>query len=61
LRIQRSNFSSFLRLKKVQGKKKREAAERDAVKQKELPPLIDDLDNTAPLNLLSSKDEDVIF
>ena len=48
------------RLKKVQSKKKRDTANRDASKTEE-PPIIYDSDDTAPVNLLSSKDEDVIF
>jgi V-type H+-transporting ATPase subunit D len=57
----------FQRLKKVQGKKKRDAALEDEKRlklQKEReaePPVVAELDGTGPGDLLSSKDEDVIF
>lgn len=58
---QRKIRSQSSRLKKVQGKKKRDTANRDAAKIEELSLILDDSDNTAPGDLLSSKDEDVIF
>ena len=57
---QKTNGLQTFRLKKVQSKKKRDTADRDAAKVEE-PPIIDDSDDTPPVNLLSSKDEDVIF
>jgi len=55
----------FFRLKKVQGKKKRDAAEADAKKALEKPDT-DDVpaprdESEAGVNLLGDKDEDVIF
>jgi len=51
----------FFRLKKVQSKKKRDTANREAARLEEPSSIMDDSDNTSPANLLSSKDEDVIF
>jgi len=53
----------FFRLKKVQGKKKRDAAESDAKKALENRPL-DDVEATlggSSSNMLEEKDEDIIF
>lgn len=58
---QKTNHLQSSRLKKVQGKKKRDTANRNAPKVEEPVPFIDDSDDTTPVNLLSSKDEDVIF
>jgi hypothetical protein len=58
---QRTDCLQPSRLKKVQSKKKRDTASRNAPKLEEPPSIIDDSDNTAPVNLLSSKDADVIF
>jgi hypothetical protein len=55
------------RLKKVQGKKKRDHAAAELKKQELAdaeggdPPLVDGEGDEADTNLLSSKDEDVIF
>ncbi|CAA7271547.1 unnamed protein product [Cyclocybe aegerita] len=54
----------FFRLKKVQGKKKRDNAARDANLEEHGPSAIDDAigaEETGGVDLLSSKDEDVIF
>ncbi|KIY43497.1 hypothetical protein FISHEDRAFT_67959 [Fistulina hepatica ATCC 64428] len=51
----------FFRLKKIQGKKKRAAAERDDAKSAEDALALDDSDTPRTSDLLSSKDEDIIF
>ncbi|KAJ6597021.1 ATP synthase subunit D-domain-containing protein [Mycena vulgaris] len=54
----------FFRLKKVQGKKKRDTAARDAEAAaiaETTPPEFEDFGDNGPGDLLSSKDEDIIF
>jgi len=54
----------FFRLKKVQGKKKRDAAEADskkALEQSQLGIPVEDDESEGPSNLLEEKDQDVIF
>ncbi|KAK1226248.1 H(+)-transporting V1 sector ATPase subunit D [Marasmius sp. AFHP31] len=52
----------FFRLKKVQGKKKRDTAARQEAEQKQEPtPVLQELDEEGATDLLSSKDDDVIF
>ncbi|KAJ3507935.1 hypothetical protein NLJ89_g6026 [Agrocybe chaxingu] len=54
----------FFRLKKVQGKKKRDNAARDANLEEHQPSAIDNAigpEETGSVDLLSSKDDDVIF
>jgi V-type H+-transporting ATPase subunit D len=55
---QKTNRLQSSRLKKVQGKKKRDTANRDKVEEQ--LSIVEDSDDT-PANLLNSKDEDVIF
>ncbi|KAJ7741538.1 ATP synthase subunit D-domain-containing protein [Mycena maculata] len=50
----------FFRLKKVQGKKKRDTAARDVAAAELAPPEFEDFGD-GPRDLLSSKDQDVIF
>ena len=55
----------FFRLKKVQGKKKRDAAKADAEREEKKKPGIEmapvESGDTGGADLLASKDEDVIF
>lgn len=61
----KAELNRIFRLKKVQGKKKRDTAARDAaqlaLKESKPDHKIDNNEDEAMSNFLSSKDEDVIF